>query len=262
MMGIKTGVQGWSMATWAKQQQQHRWVSHGTRYSLISTSCRVDRWAGGALSWSSQVELERDVELEQWVETVGISKGQDLCWFSQEYRVGETACVGGWVCMCFYIYEVLKSTGWRILEELLDCTFGNKFWSNSVNDSLGKFIDSSVCMCMCVWSVFWACCPPLCNTPGLTGVAGSVTEREGELTVHGLIFQTRNSWEKDPKKRKNLDVPKTKHAQTHPDRHTARVSGADGMTACSIHHPSASRLCVFSWQRKWSVHLCAWSSFS
>lgn len=33
---------------------------------------------GGLMSWSSQVELERDVDLERCDGTVGISKGQDL----------------------------------------------------------------------------------------------------------------------------------------------------------------------------------------
>lgn len=51
MMVRKTGVQGLSVAAWAGPWEQDRWVSRGTRSSLVSASYRADRWAGG-------VELE------------------------------------------------------------------------------------------------------------------------------------------------------------------------------------------------------------
>lgn len=106
-MGIKTGVQGWSMAAWARQQQQNRWVQPWDTLQSDQHLLQGGQVGWGALSWSSQVELERDVELERWVETVGISKGQDLCWFSQEYRVGETAqgaCMCGWVGVHVFLH--------------------------------------------------------------------------------------------------------------------------------------------------------------
>lgn len=58
----KTGVWGLSRASWVSYKQQRRWVSYRT---LSSTSYREDRWAGGKLSQISQVEVERDMELER-----------------------------------------------------------------------------------------------------------------------------------------------------------------------------------------------------
>lgn len=62
-------LQGPRMVTRAGHQQRHRWVGRGTHYGLICsppTGQTGGHWeGGGALSHSSQVELERDVELER-----------------------------------------------------------------------------------------------------------------------------------------------------------------------------------------------------
>lgn len=277
-MVIKTGVQGRSVAAWAGHQQQHRWVSHGTRYSLISTSRRVDRWAGGALSRSSQVELERDVELERWVETVGISKGQDLCWFSQEYRVGETA-QGACMCVCVGVHVFLALWGPKVLKMLERWRTDRDARLHLLEQNFSKWKFWKVYWCKCVhvcvclvclgmlptflWHTRPDRCSGVCRWEGRGGgVSWQYMDRLFRHTTTNKRLQ-QTSRHKNLKKKIKSRHSKKSHAQTHPDTHTPRVSGADGITSRNICHPSARRLHVFSWQMKWSVHLCVTSpSFS